>query len=161
MNEEKTTKLSMIGLFMGMLGLAVARPGSPATALKPLEWLQFGIAAHRIGRSIAYERVGTPIREPFTATKPDETGAGEEVVARGDGARAALGQLLSCPTCSATWAAGMLAVGLAFTPRLTRLLIAVFSAAGIAHLIESVVEWLTWAGRADRTEVGRGSQETG
>jgi hypothetical protein len=154
-NEERTTKLSMIALFMTLVGIALARPESSIARLRPVEWLQLGIAAHRIGRSIAFERVGTPIREPFTDTKPDSTGAGETVVARGVGARAAVGELLSCPTCTATWAAGLLAAVLAFSPRLGRTLITVFSAAGIAHLLEGVVEWLTWAGRADRTQVGR------
>ncbi len=115
-----------------------------------MQLLMVGTAAYRIGRMLAFERVATPLRGPFTATVPDSSGAGETVVARGTGPRWVIGELLSCPVCVATWASGGLFVGLGVVPRFTRALIAILAATGVAEVVHGLVEALTWSSERAR-----------
>ena len=115
-----------------------------------MQLLLVGTAAYRIGRMLAFERVATPIRRPFTATVPDASGAGEAVVARGSGAQWVIGELLSCPVCVSTWAAAGLFAGLGALPLFTRTLVAVLSAVGVAEVLNGVVETLTWTSERAR-----------
>ncbi len=151
----RLTKLGLMATFLGATWVAslpvIARRRS---ALEPMELVKLGVATYRIGHMLAYERVATPIRQPFTATVPDESGAGETVVARGRGAQWVLGELLSCPVCAGTWAAMGLYMGLGVAPRMTRTLIDVLTATGAAELLNESIEWLMWRASEARTRVG-------
>src|SRR5215217_7406831 len=102
-----TAKLALIGAFLGSMATfsltALRRESQPAG--RPFDLVLLGLASYRIGRMLAYERVAAPLRAAVTTTAPDPSGYGETVVARGDGARKAVGELLSCPICVSTWAA--------------------------------------------------------
>ncbi len=152
---RQVTYLTLIGVFLGAFGL-VARGGKrPGRAMHvgPMDLALLGIATYRIGRLTAYDRVTQPLREPFTATEP-AAGVGETVVAQGTGARKALGELLSCPTCVGTWAAAALVYGLQLMPAPTRLFLAIMSATGLAELLDAATEALSWTGKAARTRAG-------
>ena len=148
--EGRLLKLSLIGTFLSSIAAAGTTAGRRLPRTDALELAKLGLASHRIGRMIAFERVAEPIRQPFTVTVPDETGADETVVARGRGIRWALGELVSCPTCVATWAALGLYLGMTFLPGPTRVLVNVLAAAGVAELAYVAVEQLEWGGRAAR-----------
>ncbi|MDQ2688672.1 MAG: DUF1360 domain-containing protein [Chloroflexota bacterium] len=148
--EGRVLKLSLIGTFLSSAAVAGTRPMHRLPRLGALDLAMLGLASHRIGRMIAFERVAEPLREPFTATVPDETGADDTVVARGRGVRWVLGELLSCPTCVGTWAAMFLYLGLTFVPGPTRVLMSVLAAAGVAEVAYVGVEQLEWSGRAAR-----------
>jgi hypothetical protein len=111
-----------------------------------------GLSSFRIGRMIAFEGVAAPLREPFTDTRPDGSGAGQTVVASGTGFRRVLGELVSCPICLGTWVAAALVYGLQLSPRPTRLLMAVMSTTGVAELVYSITEALDWTARAARRQ---------
>ena len=147
--EGRLLKASLITTFLATVGVAGTQP---ARLPKPsaLGLAMLGLASHRIGRMVAFERVAEPLREPFTATVPDDSGAEDTVVARGRGARWAIGELMSCPTCVATWGAMALYLGLTFLPGPTRVLVHVLAAAGVAELAHVGVEHLEWSGRAAR-----------
>ena len=143
-------KLGLIGTFLTCIGLVGARAPNRLPPLGAIDLAVLGLASHRVGRMIAFERVAEPLREPFTSTVRDETGVDETVVARGHGVRWALGELLSCPTCVATWAAMLLYLGMTFVPGPTRVLVSVLAAAGVAEIAYVGVEHLEWSGRAAR-----------
>ncbi len=155
--ENQATKLSLIGVFLALLGLFSkwAADRHESLDIRPFDLLLVGLSAFRTGHMIAYERVAEPLREPFTETVPDESGAGETVVAEGTGVRRALGELLSCPICVGTWASAALVYGLHLAPRPTRVFLTIMSATGVAELLNSAIEALTWLAEAERKQSAR------
>jgi len=151
-SETAATKLTLMSIFVALLGTFATRliPSNREVTPRPYELLMLGLASFRIGRMLAYEGVAEPLREPFTQTELDDSGAGQTVVAAGQGVRFALGQLLSCPICIGTWVAAALVYGLQLVPRPTRILLAIMSTIGVAQLFHSVTEWLDWNARAAR-----------
>lgn len=147
--EGRLLKLGLIGCYLGSIAVVGARV-ERRRRLGVVDIGLIGIASHRVGRIVAFERVALPLREPFTATVPDGTGVDETVVARGRGVQWAIGELMSCPTCVASWAALMMYVGLAVVPGPTRALISVLAAAGVAEIAHNAVEQLEWGARAAR-----------
>lgn len=147
--EGRLLKAGLITTFLAAVSAAGVRPARLPNP-SALSLAMLGLASHRIGRMVAFERVAEPLRDPFTATVPHESGADETVVARGRGGRWAIGELMSCPTCAATWGAMVLYLGLTFVPGPTRVLVHVLAAAGVAELAYVGVEHLEWSGRAAR-----------
>jgi hypothetical protein len=154
--ENRATKLTLIGAFLALLAAFSARAASRGAPveIRPFDLVLLGLATFRTGRLVAYERVAEPLREPVTETRPDDTGVGETVVAKGTGAQRALGELLSCPICVGTWAAAGLVYGLHLAPRPTRVFLGIMSAAGVAELLQCSNEALAWMGRAARKHAG-------
>lgn len=152
--QERATYVTLIGLFLGLFGAFASRARNKDRPLdvRPLDVTLLGLSTYRAGRLAAYDRVTEPLRDPFTATKPDEYGAGENVVAEGVGARKALGELVSCPTCVGTWVAAALVYGLQVAPGPTRVLLAILGATGLAELLDGASEALTWTAKAARKQ---------
>ena len=150
----RALKLSLVGTFLAIAGLAGRRDRRTSTLGDPLELGLTSLAAHRIGRMIAFEKVAEPLREPFTRTVPDESGTDDTVVARGRGLRWAVGELLSCPVCVGTWSALGLLIGRMVLPGPTRFVTRVLATAGLAELNYLAVERLEWSARADRRAAG-------
>ena len=153
--ENRATKLSLTGIFLAIMAAFSARISRrEAPELRPFDLVLLGLSTYRTGRLVAFERVTAPLREPFTETKPDDSGAGEVVVARGAGTRRVLGELVSCPVCVGTWVAAGLVYGLHLAPRPTRVYLAVMGTTGAAELLNCSAEALSWLGRAARKEAG-------
>ncbi len=152
--QERATYLTLIGLFLGVFAAFSKREQDKRRPidLSGLDLTMLGLATFRAGRLAAYDRVSEPLRAPVTETKPDEYGAGENVVARaeGSGVRKAIGELASCPTCIGTWAGAAMVFGLRVAPQPTRFFIAFMSATGLAELIDNASEALSWTGKAQR-----------
>lgn len=157
--DERATKLGLIGFFWTMFAVMSLLKGDNIRRPGALEFVMLGLATFRMGRLIAFDSVAEPLRAPFTKTVPDESGAGDTVVAKGRGPREVIGELLSCPICAGTWIAAGLTYGLQLLPGPTRLLISVMSAIGLAEVLHSVTEALSWLGTAERHEVGKASNE--
>lgn len=157
--DERVTKLGITALFWSLLGIvALTRRNNSRPAPTAVEFAMLGLATFRMGRLIAFDRVAEPIRAPFTRTVPDDSGAGETVVAKGRGPREVIGELLSCPICAGTWVAAGLVYGQEFLPVPTRLLITTMSAIGLAEVIHAATEALTWASQAERQDVGKSTR---
>ena len=156
----QATKLTLIGVFLGLLAAFTARQASRGedVQITPFDLLLLGLTTYRAGHLIAYERVTEPVRAPLTDTVPDNSGVGDTVVASGAGVRYALGELVSCPTCVGTWAAAGLVYGLHLAPRPTRVFLAVMSTTGVAELLHCSVEAASWVGRAARVFAGAHDQ---
>jgi hypothetical protein len=78
------------------------------------------VATHKVSRLLTKDAITSPLRAPVARF---EGPAGEAEInesPRGTGVRHALGELLTCPFCSAVWVASALAAGLVFAPRPTR-----------------------------------------
>ncbi|HXV57493.1 MAG TPA: DUF1360 domain-containing protein, partial [Gaiellaceae bacterium] len=73
---------------------------------------------------------------PFT--EYEEKGAPAEVEERprGEGARRAVGELVSCPYCLDQWVASGFAVGAVFAPRASRLVAGVFAVVAVADFLQ-------------------------
>jgi hypothetical protein len=155
--HEQATYLTLIGLFLGLFAAFAARVRGrdEPLELRSLDLALLGLATERAGRLAAYDRVTAPLRAPFTETEPDSSGAGATVEARGTGAQKAIGELLSCPTCVGTWVAALLVYGLQVAPGPTRLFMAILAATGLAELLDSANEALSWTGRAARTQASQ------
>jgi hypothetical protein len=154
--QTRAAKLALIGAFLGSMAtfsLAAGRREGHAPG-SPFDLVLLGLASYRIGRMLAYERVAAPLRASVTATEPDPSGYGETVVARGNGARKALGELLSCPICVSTWAAAGLVYGMHLAPAPTRVLAGTLGVAGVAELVLGATEALCWQARAARRRCG-------
>ena len=156
---ERSTKIGIIAFFLSMVGIVsfLKREDTP-TKISALDFAMLGLATFRMGRMIAFDRVADPLRAPFTKVIPDDSGAGEQVVAKGRGPREVIGELLSCPICAGTWVAAGLVYGLQLFPTPTRLLITIMSAIGFAEIAHAATEALTWAGQAERVDVGKATK---
>lgn len=161
--QEYATKLTLIGIFLSIFAFVTGlffRGGGRRTAprkefkIRPFDLLMLGLSAMRLGRMVAYDRVTEPLRYPFAQTKPDETGAGETVEPRGQGVRASLGQLLSCPICAGTWISAGLVYGLMAIPGPTQVFLAITSSIGLAEVLNSLTEALSWLGELARALTG-------
>jgi len=152
--QEQATYGALIALFLGLYAV-VAKRGQKRHAAVDLGWLDLamlGLTAFRAGRLTAYDQVTEPLREPVTATQSDSYGTSQTTVPEGSGVRKAIGSLVSCPTCVATWVAALLVYGLRIAPGPTRLFLAITSTAGLAEILNSATEALSWTGRAERKQ---------
>jgi Protein of unknown function (DUF1360) len=155
-DQTHAAKLALIGAFLGsMVTFSLAsRCREGEVSGSPFDLVLLGLASYRIGRMLAYERVAAPLRASVTTTAPDPSGYGETVVARGKGARKAIGELLSCPICVSTWAAAGMVYGMQLAPAPTRVLAKTLGVAGVAELVLGATEALSWQARAARRRCG-------
>ncbi len=154
--RERLTYVTLVGLFLGVLGIFVSREHDrkQTFAISPRDLALLGLATYRAGRVVAYDRVAEPFRAPVTETVPDEFDAGENVVAEGTGVQKAIGELVSCPTCVGTWVAAGLVYGLHLAPGPTRLFAAILGVSGLAEIVSDASEALTWSAQAARKHAG-------
>ncbi|RSO08873.1 hypothetical protein DMH18_18830 [Streptomyces sp. WAC 06783] len=104
----------------------------------PWDLLLLGAATYKASRLLAKDKITALVRAPFTRRK--ETISASEVMdePRGHGLQLAVGELLACPFCLATWVGTSLVCGYAVAPRATRLVATGLSAVTIS-------DWLQYA----------------
>ncbi|MFE3458137.1 DUF1360 domain-containing protein [Nocardiopsis aegyptia] len=114
---------------------ATGRRGA-APDVGPWDLALMGLTTHKLSRLLAKDPVTSPLRAFFTRFRgvsgPSELK--EEV--RGEGGRRAVGELVTCPFCTAQWVATAYVFGLAFAPGLTRSAGAVFSAVAVSDWLQ-------------------------
>jgi hypothetical protein len=101
------------------------------------------VATHRLSRLVTRDSVTAVLRAPVT--RFDEA-AGEGEVnesPRGSGLQHAVGELATCPFCTAQWIATGFAFGIVLAPRATRLTAATLTAVTLS-------DWLQFAHAALR-----------
>ncbi len=130
----------MMLLFSGLFGsglLAARRQGRELPERMPAaDLLSIGVAAHKLSRLIGKDKVTSPLRAPFTELE-EPGGPGElEESSRGTGLRRAVGDLLVCPYCLDLWVVAAFSLGLLFVPRLTRFLVAIFTALTLSDFLQ-------------------------
>ena len=102
--------------------------------------LLMGVATHKLTRLITKDWVTAPLRAPFTEYK--ESAGGGEVIekSRGEGLQRAIGDLVTCPWCSAPWVAATLGFGFVFAPRVTRFVSGIFAAVTVSDFLQHAYE---------------------
>ncbi|MFJ1967749.1 DUF1360 domain-containing protein [Streptomyces sp. NPDC087903] len=107
----------------------------------PWDVALLGTATFKASRLLTKDKITSFLRAPFT--RREEEGAAGEVndAPRGGGARRAVGELLSCPFCTAAWVAGGLVACYVCAPRGARLLCAGLSAVTLADWLQYAWTW--------------------
>jgi hypothetical protein len=127
--------LYQLAFLMFMLAAkASGRPLPKRVALGDI--VLMGVATFKLSRLLAKDLVTSPLRAPFT-TFEGLAGEGEvNEKPRGRGMQLALGELLTCPFCVATWVAAFMAYGLTLSPPLTRLIAGIFTSQALADFLQ-------------------------
>ncbi|HST49945.1 DUF1360 domain-containing protein [Jatrophihabitans sp.] len=109
----------------------------PPERVSPWDVALFGIATHRLTRTVAKDAVTSPVRAPFTTyQRPEGPGEVHEEVRTDSAARHAVGELLTCPFCLGQWVGTGFAAGLVFAPRATRLVAATFASVAVSDFLQ-------------------------
>jgi hypothetical protein len=108
-------------------GLALARRKLPRR-YSAGDFGLLALATHKISRILVKDWVTSPLRAPFVRYEGSAGGGEVKESARGRGLRRAIGDLLTCPWCSAPWVGGALLLGFATRPRVTRAVATLFAA---------------------------------
>ncbi len=122
----------------GLAGFLIAarRRGALPERLGVADVAEIGVATHKLSRLIAKDRVTSFVRAPFRRLQGDAGPNELEEETRGDGAQAAIGELVGCPYCLGLWVAGALAAGTVVVPKETRFVTGIFSALTIADFMQ-------------------------
>jgi hypothetical protein len=122
--------------FVGALALARRQGRELPERVGAADLATIGVASHKLSRLIGKDKVTSPLRAPFTEFEGDGGPSEYSESPRGHGARRAIGELLGCPYCLGLWVVAGFALGLLFTPRLTRFVAAIFSALAISDFLQ-------------------------
>jgi hypothetical protein len=103
------------------------------------DMLLAAVASQRLARLVTKDRVTSGLRAPFARRRPDDETLPGEVgdSPAGTGMRLAVGQLLTCPYCTAQWAALGFVGGFTLAPRQTRLVAATLAITSAADLFQA------------------------
>jgi len=97
-----------------------------------------GTASFKLSRLVTKKKIAAPIRAPFTEYRGQADAPAEvEERARGTGARAAIGELLTCPYCLGLWFAGAMTAGLVTAPRETRVVASCLTALALSDFLHA------------------------
>jgi hypothetical protein len=111
------TYTALAGAAAGLARLTGRRlPDRPGTR----DLVLMAVSTHKLSRLLTKGAVTSPLRAPVTRFEGPAGDAELNESPRGTGARHALGELVTCPFCTAVWIASGLAAGLLFAPRQTR-----------------------------------------
>jgi Protein of unknown function (DUF1360) len=100
------------------------------------------LATHKLSRLLAKDPVTSPLRAPFTSYEGTSGPAELHEEVRGDGARKAIGELVTCPFCAGLWVATGFTAGLVYLPRATRLATGTLAALAGADMLQYAYAWL-------------------
>jgi len=112
----------IVGTFSGLLATAGALGklvGRDPQCQTTLDFAILAAATFKAARTLARDRVTSPLRAPFVEGEAD---AEDEKPVRDDGMHQAIGELVTCTRCVGTWAAAGLAATQIIAPRFGRLL---------------------------------------
>ena len=124
---------TFLGGFGGLIA-AVAARGRLPERMSPYDLALAGTAGHKLSRLIATDGVTAPLRAPFVVVTETEDGDKHEEP-RGEGARRAIGELVTCPSCVGQWTTAGFVVGIAISPRIARLTASIFVADAISDFL--------------------------
>jgi hypothetical protein len=125
--------------------LARALGRTPPDRLGPWDVTQLAVATHKLARTIAKDPITSPLRAPFTVYAGTSAPAELKEDVRGDGLQHSVGELVTCPMCMGQWVATGFMLGLAIAPKLTRTVIATFTAVSAADFLQYLYAWLQQA----------------
>jgi len=127
--------MAVYGGLVGGLAALARLTGRRPPKVRPWDLALMTIATHKIARTLTKDPVTSPLRAPFTKYEGTSGPAELAEEVRGAGARHAVGELITCPFCTAQWVATAYAAGLVFAPGATRL-------AGVTMTAVAGADWL-------------------
>jgi hypothetical protein len=137
------TTMSVYGALVGTLaGVARLTGREIPDGIATRDVVLHAVATHKLSRLLAKDPVTSPLRAPFTEYQGPAGPAEVNEQVRGNGARKAVGELISCPFCTDVWVATGLMAGLIYLPRTTRLAIAALAAVAGADVLQFAYAWL-------------------
>lgn len=128
--------MALYGVAVAAMARAVRERGVPLPRLGPGDIALVGVATHKLSRRLTKDTVTSPLRAPFTRFKGTTGPAELDEEVRGSGVRKAVGELLTCPFCTAQWTATGLVFGLVVAPGATRLGASVFAALAVSDFLQ-------------------------
>ncbi len=124
---------AMVGA--GTAAIAISGRRLPSrVAVRDLALL--GIATHKTARLLTKEPVTSPLRAPVTRFEGPGAPAEVNERVRGDGARHALGELVTCPFCVGQWVATAGMFGLVLAPKVTRFAASTMTVVAISDFLQ-------------------------
>ena len=108
-----------------------------------LDFIILALASFRLTRLIVFDKITAFLRKPFFEEIEEKNEAGEVeiyIVPKKTGLRGWLGELLSCYWCTGIWIAIIIVTVSYFFPFWSSPFIVVLAVAGLAALIETVVQ---------------------
>lgn len=130
--------LAIMGTAMGLL----RRRGVELGKMEPGELLLTGVATYKLSRVITKSWIGTAIRAPFTQYVEQDSGDEVKETARGHGLQEAIGDLVTCPFCTAHWVASALVLSHDAAPGPTRAVTRILAVDAISDTLQYVRGWL-------------------
>lgn len=97
-----------------------------------LDVFVLAVGTLRLSRLVSRDKVMSPVRAPFTEVERDSSNGTLRERARGSGAVRTIGELLTCPRCTAMWAAGALCMTYFWAPDIGRSVGVVLSSAAVS-----------------------------
>ncbi|MBV8084408.1 MAG: DUF1360 domain-containing protein [Chloroflexi bacterium] len=123
-------------LFAAFLAISKAR-GRPLPRLTLGDIVLLAGATAHGARLLSKDAVMAPLRAPFTRyVEPGGPGEVNEEPRKESETQHAIGELLTCPFCLATWVAALFTYGLGLAPRFTRMVAGMFCAIGLANIFQ-------------------------
>lgn len=109
--------------------------GEHVKAITFFDLLLLGVATYKMSYLLTKDVITSVLRAPFTrflhAASPDDV----QETARGKGLQRAIGELLSCPWCSAQWIVAVLFYAFILFPLVTKFIILLFTALVLSDII--------------------------
>lgn len=135
--------IATFGAAVAGLLLRHGRRGSLPDRFPISDALMLGVATHKMASVVTQDLVTKPIRKPFVREewRPDDGELHE--TSRGRGLRKAIGDLVTCKYCSATWVALALTAVYLESPRVGRTLNAIFTAVAVSDWLHRGYERLS------------------
>jgi uncharacterized protein DUF1360 len=107
--------------------------------ISPWDVALFGVATHKLSRTLAKDAVTSPLRAPFTAFEGRQAPAElAEEPRKESAAQHAVGELITCPFCLAQWVATGFVAGSVFAPRATKLAAGTFASVAVSDFLQFV-----------------------
>lgn len=111
-----------------------------------LTFIVLGLACFRLTRLIVFDKITESLRQPFFDEIAEENEDGTVEVyylPKSTPIKKFIGELLSCYWCTGVWISAAVITGYLFLPAIFVPLILVFAVAGLAAILESVVQlWI-------------------
>jgi hypothetical protein len=135
-----------MGVYAAVVGLTalvtrLTNREVPGT-LSPADVALSAAATHKLSRLLAKDPVTSPLRAPFTSYEGTSAPSELHEEVRGQGARKAIGELVTCPFCTGVWVATGFTAGMIYLPRTTRLAMGTLAALTGADMLQYAYAWL-------------------
>jgi hypothetical protein len=126
------TALFLTATTFGLARLRRSRGKIPRA--NALDLFVLSTATSRLSRLVSRDKVMSPVRAPFTEVERDKPGGEVRERPRGSGAVRAVGELLTCPRCTAMWASSALCMTYFWAPDVGRSIGLILSSAAVSDL---------------------------